>query len=252
MSQDLEEYGLGGFFDDIGDDEDPARFIVHEFKRDEESYLLVSEERLIIGGQHLFRAPSPGQAEHIFSDNVIDIDEVFSRSRLRAMAGRASSHDVATHELAHAGAVARLKNYSSSGGPSGGRLACMWAMRKIVEEAIGVEIHKTDGTKNFFAELKSFQPDDLAPDDIPAGGVVISPTEGRKTGHVGMLGPQGVPNRVIYSNSSSRTDADGVQRPYLPGWVQNYTWDSWRRSFERRGLPTYVFFLPKYSPYIGA
>ena len=69
--------------------------------------------------------------------------------------------------------------------------------------------------------------------DVLPGDIVISPTQGANTGHVGIVGQNG----IIMSNNSFK-DSNGVKGIF----DENYTLASWRRYFfEKKGLGLHYF-----------
>jgi len=112
-----------------------------------------------------------------------------------------------------------LGDFSSASGPAGGRLACVWAVNKIMNNA-GLDVPWGGSLNVDVAEgaLKSgggvaVQSSQAQPGDIVIWG---TPTDGR---HIGIVTAAGNPPQVI-SNSSSRArfswrdDNDAVTRYY--------------------------------------
>lgn len=236
----LSKYKLDGFFDE--DPKDPSYYSAREVDKALGNYVVINDGK-VEGGEHLFQIEPDGSATYIQSDNVIsdtDLREVIlveddARKRIRV----AIAHDAETHAQSHSGAVARVDNFDTSGHrPGNGRLACMFAVRKIVEASTGKIIHTSDGTAVFFSEMKtSTLPLDFAQEDIPAGGIVLSPTEGTNIGHVGLLGAERFGgSRLIYSNSSSRAN-----------WRQSHTIDQWVDYYAGKGLQVLFFPLPDWQ-----
>lgn len=112
---------------------------------------------------------------------------------------------------------------SSSEGPSGGKLACVWMVRRIYRDALGVPLTATDGTSELARELKAGRGVPVDPAKVRPGHLIISPTEfdskGNRiaTGHVGIVGEDG----LVYSNSSRRAQ-----------WEQNYTLTTWKAYYQ--------------------
>ena len=148
----------------------------------------------------------------------------------------------ADHEKMVAHFLTQVNVFDSSSGPDGGNLACVWTVRHLAKNALERWITTTDSTSDFDAELrKCFLPADRH-EDVPAGGIVISPTvwqPERRTGHVGFLGKVVTGgSRLIYSNSSSAAK-----------FKQNFTVDSWLARYrDQKRLPVHFFRLPSYSP----
>lgn len=129
-------------------------------------------------------------------------------------------------------------NFSTRNGPDGGNLACVWAVRHIIRECLGRWITKTDSTRTFFTELSACMEPSGHPDGLPAGSIVISPTDGPRIGHVGLLGEGTGDSRPVYSNSSRKAM-----------WVQNYTVGRWLAYYSgTKGLRTEFFRLPNHQP----
>ena len=133
--------------------------------------------------------------------------------------------------------------FSSKTGPDGGNLACVWAVRHLVYNALGRWITRTDGTSVFDAELQKCYGATWQEADTLAGGIIISPTitmkNGRRNiGHVGLLGPAAKgKERLIYSNSSSSAR-----------WKQNFTLDSWIERYRaKKGLKVRFYPLPLWA-----
>ncbi len=124
----------------------------------------------------------------------------------------------------HQAAIAAVDNLNSSSGPGGGNLACAWAVNRILRGAVG-RTFDHNGTSSMDAELRmgvsSGTVERIAREDVQPGDIIISPTEGNRIGHVGIMGENG----LIYSNSSSSKQ-----------WKQNYnlaTWDERYKSPSR-------------------
>lgn len=121
-------------------------------------------------------------------------------------------------------AVAGSGALSTRGDPGtqGGELACADAVCKILANA-GVDIKPTLSTTELQSELVAAGFKKVDPST--PGAVIISPTQGGRHGHTGVVGMDG----RIYSNSSAK----GM-------WEQNYTLDSWNRSFGGLGVHAYL------------
>jgi hypothetical protein len=116
-------------------------------------------------------------------------------------------------------------------GTNGGRLACAWAVNRIVKMALGKEIGGGLATANMITVLVARHLK-VNEDSITPGTIVISPTEYRNgranVGHVGIVGE----SNQIYSNSSPRGR-----------WEQNFSIASWRRYYAGKGLSVQFFRL---------
>lgn len=112
-------------------------------------------------------------------------------------------------------------------GDDNGALGCAWAVSTILN-GLGMPFKVTLSTDDLFDQLKAEKWISVYPGT--PGSVIISPTEGNKHGHVGIVGIGG----LVYSNSS----ATGI-------WTQNYTPSSWKKYFtETEGLKTLGFAPP--------
>ncbi len=89
-------------------------------------------------------------------------------------------------------------------GTNQGHLACAWAVNEVVNRALGKPIGGGLSTDNMFDVLKAHH-NQLPAGQFAAGGIVISPRQGNRLGHVGIVGDiaVSVSNTVIYSNRSS-------------------------------------------------
>jgi hypothetical protein len=187
------------------------------------------------GGQSLFKVVG-GSAEQIAKDNVVDFPStlVTTQSAVRYN-GTMSDSD---HAKVAAEAVKEVDIYKTGDGPDHGNLACMWACRHIVNFATNVWITQTDGTAQFYDELRNggMRPDKA--DNLPPGAIIISPTTSKGIGHVGILGAGKGDHRLVYSNHSP-SHADPVAR-----WKQNYTVKSFTDAHAAKGLETYYYRLP--------
>lgn len=75
----------------------------------------------------------------------------------------------------------------------------------------------------------------VSEEDALEGDIIISPTQGTNTGHVGIIGKNG----VIMSNNSFK-DSGGVRGIF----DENYTLASWKRYFfDKKGLGIHYFRL---------
>jgi hypothetical protein len=178
----------------------------------------------------------PAMADNFFE--LGDVDRQFEISALARGCGPSSGDD---HETLAAHSLEQVGRFSSRNGPDRGNLACVWAVRHLAHQALARWITRTDGTAVLYPELKACMGPSLPQEEVPAGGIVISPTKERPgrariVGHVGLLGPAtlGADDRLIYSNTSARAV-----------WEQNFTLGSWRRRYEeQKGLETHFYKLP--------
>jgi hypothetical protein len=122
-------------------------------------------------------------------------------------------------------------------GTNHGHLACAWAVNTIIRKALGRPIVDSLSTTVTGQRLK-VQDRQVAESSIGPGMIIISPTDGAKVGHVGIIGPLPPASadpggRLIYSNSSSK----GV-------FAQNFTLSTWKQNVgEARGLPVLFYDL---------
>ena len=137
---------------------------------------------------------------------------------------------------------------SSRGGPGGGRLACVWALNKVAQQALGRPLVNS----NMVVDLRKVLLDRHFPvteAKAPEGAIIISSKSGSLDGHVGVVGEGSGGSRTIYSNSSSRAM-----------FMQNYTLAVWTQYFhDERGMrveffelnPRYFVDDPRHPPYPG-
>lgn len=110
----------------------------------------------------------------------------------------------------------------------GGNRACAATVNYLAEKSGIGKIGGGLSTTSMFNVLKHGKGTLVPMDQAQPGDIIISPSQGSKTGHVGIVGEGG----KVYSNSSSKDRLS-----------QNYTTTSWKNSFNRRGLKTYVYRL---------
>jgi hypothetical protein len=187
------------------------------------------------GGQSLFKIVGEN-AEQIAKDNVVDFPSTLLT--IEAVVSYSGTMSDSDHAKVAGEAVKRVDNYKTGDGPDHGNLACMWACRHVVYFATNVWITKTDGTAQFYDELRKggMKPDKA--DNLPPGAIIISPTTSKGIGHVGILGAGTGNNRLVYSNHSPSHN-DPIAR-----WKQNYTVKSFTAAHEAKGLETYFYRLP--------
>ncbi|MER9280705.1 hypothetical protein [Mesorhizobium sp. M0522] len=117
-------------------------------------------------------------------------------------------------------------------GTNGGRLACAWAVNRVVERALGRPILAGPSglaTANLVKVLRAKHVKVREP--VP-GCIVISPTQYHPRANIGHVGVVGA-NNDIFSNSSRQAK-----------WVRNFTVDSWNRYYgDRKKLPVEYFRL---------
>ncbi|MEG3168201.1 hypothetical protein U1737_08360 [Sphingomonas sp. LB3N6] len=178
-------------------------------------------------------------------DGLVDVTETEFRPagselRTKSFVGEASGEG---HTQVANYAKAQIGIFSTKSGPNGGNLACVWAVRHLIYRCLGYWVTHTDGTAVFAPELLENFGASSEPDNVSAGGIIISPskrilgTKKRKVGHVGILAEGVGGNRKIYSNSSSQAL-----------WSDRYTLQSWYDRYrDELDLPVYFFPLPEFK-----
>ena len=206
-----------------------------EFTMHGDAFLIITQRGEDDGGQVLLRRDRDGRWERVDYDTLIDAAQLSSDRAATAAAGICSVSSDADHVKVHEIIVDQVDKFSSASGPDGGNLACVWAVRHLVKRALDRWITRTDGTAVFDPELKQCFGSSANEAQVPAGGIIISPTSGGVIGHVGLLGPPtGNTNRLIYSNSSSAAK-----------WKQNFTLARWiTRYKDTKGLKVNFYKLP--------
>jgi hypothetical protein len=201
--------------------------------------LVVTQSGEVDGGQTVFKLVDDVWTP-VESDTFVDLGASEAARSMAATAGTCGKSPDEDHMTVAAAIKAQVNVFSSANGPDGGNLACVWAVRKIVKAALGRAITETDGTSVFGAELQRCFGSTSEDNEVPAGAIIISPTEtrpdgSRNIGHVGLLGPGGAGlDRLIYSNSSGRAR-----------WEQNHTLGSWIANYRvRKGLKVRFYPLP--------
>jgi hypothetical protein len=220
-------------------DQDPSLTTeITEIFNDGTRFILVTQ-RGEDAGQVLIELDASGNSVNAISDTVIDVGRILRATTARART-RVSACSAAQHALVFQQAQGWVTSHkSSAAGPDGGNLACAWMVRRLICSALSMMIYDGDGTLGFGEFLVSNYPSSFAEDEVPAGGIIISPTEvtgsHRNVGHIGILGsPTGDDTRLIYSNSSSAAE-----------WQQNRTLRSWRDRYEvAKGLEVLFFPIP--------
>ncbi|NEQ22489.1 MAG: hypothetical protein F6K28_25560 [Microcoleus sp. SIO2G3] len=158
-----------------------------------------------------------GGVQHFSSD----LEQAFRRNRMSERLR--SPLEQTNNGLIYAKALQNENKLSSRNAPgtNGGKLACAWAVNRIVRQALGYEIGGGLSTANMDIALRQGRGTRINEAEATPGSIIISPTtfSPRRTGHVGILGK----DQKIYSNSSSRAL-----------WMQNFTVSSWKRIY--RGL----------------
>lgn len=217
-----------------------------------ETYHVVSEFSDEDGGQLLLKESASGQITIIAADNVIDPlpDMLPNAVRERVLATRPGELEIfraseaswisearetapsfdpsSVNPLVHHWAKAANHRLDTDvPGTNHGRLACAWAVNEICRLALGSVIGGGLSTANMYPVLERKHRLVMDEASIAAGMVIISPTEGDSTGHVGFVGqpPADRSATPIYSNSSSRHT-----------FWDFYTLKSWKARYGDGGL----------------
>ena len=128
---------------------------------------------------------------------------------------------------------------SNAPGTDGGNLAAARAVNEVTRRALGKPI-STDGGENglsidgIFDALQAHHIKLNSASDAKPGTIIIAPTEGANSGHVGIVGSTtgSVNDTLVYSNSSSAKK-----------FVQNYTLGSFTALCTGIGLNVFFFAL---------
>jgi hypothetical protein len=226
---DLSKYpGVAGNLDDTLPDISVA-------ERDGGATIVVTQSGDDGGMQSLFRRMPDDTYTFVTSDTVLDFT---ARDMAAIASGSYTAASTADHASVAAEMIDQVGRFSSKGSPPGQNLACVWAARNIVHLALNRWITHTDGTAVFGGELVRGFNQVFDETDLADGSIVISPTVGKKHGHIGLLGArQTGGDRLIYSNSS----AHGV-------WEQNWQLNRWKAHYGD-GFGLEVLFYP--IPVIG-
>jgi hypothetical protein len=114
----------------------------------------------------------------------------------------------------------------------GGKLACAAAVNKIVELATGQAIGGGLSTAEMYKSLQSNSRFQLVPGGVSAaqpGDIIISPTIGKNTGHVGIVATTGA-GTIISNSSTYKVVKD------------SHTASSWDNYYgSKKGLQTYIY-----------
>jgi hypothetical protein len=115
-------------------------------------------------------------------------------------------------------------------GTQNGNVGCAAAVNEIAKQATGKPIGGGLSTAGMDAALRSGRGTAITAASAKAGDIVISPTSGAATGHVGICLSDGC--KSIGSNSSPT----GI-------FKQNFTLGSWNTTFQNKGLPVKFYKL---------
>lgn len=203
-------------------------------------YIVVRQVSEYEGGM-LVLEDVDGKFRPAMADNFFELGDIDRQFEISARSLNCGPSPDADHATLTAHAQAQVNRFSSRDGPDRGNLACVWAVRHLAHQVLDRWITRTDGTAVLYPELRGCMGPSLPQEDVPAGGIVISPTKTRpngtrNVGHVGLLGPEtaDADERLIYSNSSARAR-----------WEQNFTLGSWRQRYvEQKGLEMHFYKLP--------
>jgi hypothetical protein len=203
-------------------------------------YLMVRQLSEFEGGMLVFEQVD-GKFRPIMADNFFELDEIDKTFEISPRSRNCTPSPEEDHDRVAAHAQSQVDRFSTRDGPDRGNLACVWAVRQLAHAALNRWITRTDGTAVFYPELRGCMGASLDQEQVPAGGIVISPTRmrpngTRNVGHVGLLGPvvADADERLIYSNSSAQAL-----------WKQNFTLETWRlRYVELKGLEVHFYKLP--------
>ena len=209
---------------------DEASQVELETRHDDDSTLLRATQLFKNGeGRQLLFRETATDVELLKIDNIVEWP---SPDFVGGPVYRGTMSDD-DHAKVAAESITKL-HYSTSAGPSGGELACLWIARRIVNWATGKWITQSDGTGDFYKQLQAGGMIPVAADTLPPGAIIISPTDDKAVGHIGLLGTGQSGDRLVYSNSSKRAE-----------WEQNYTVARFIQYHQSIGLPTYFYRLPE-------
>lgn len=118
---------------------------------------------------------------------------------------------------------------SQVSGTNGGRRACVYATNTIIDASLGSGVTDNLGTPAMLTALQGDSRFESVPGGISSaqpGDIIISPSQGSATGHVGVCKTSGCSS--IISNSSKQGAV-----------AQNFTNTSWQKHYSSLG--TYIF-----------
>jgi hypothetical protein len=227
---------IAGYLDPTPGMETTATHVV----RNGREYLVVRQISEFEGGMVLFEAVD-GAFRPTMADNFFELGDVDKQFEISSRSRNCTPSPEEDHDRLAAHSQAQVDRFSTRDGPDRGNLACVWAVRHLARGVLDRWITRTDGTAVFYPELRGCMGPSLPQEQVPAGGVVISPTRTRpngtrNVGHVGLLGPvvADADDRLIYSNSSAQAL-----------WKQNFTLQSWRQRYvTQKGLEMHIYKLP--------
>jgi hypothetical protein len=116
-------------------------------------------------------------------------------------------------------------------GTQGGTVGCAAAVNEIAKQSTGKPIGGGLSTAGMDAALQSGRGTAIVASQAKAGDLIISPTSGSSTGHVGICLSDGC--KSIGSNSSF---SGGI-------FKQNFNLGSWNSTFQGKGLPVKFYKL---------
>jgi hypothetical protein len=133
------------------DDSDKYQNSATEFKQGNERFLLVTQRG--IDGQQLLFKWNGDHFEYWDNETIIDsrtslpggfaLRPLSEMDATLAQCGPSSESD---HKKVYDYVVSKVNKFSSKTGPDHGNLACVWAVRHLVFNALNRWITKTDGT----------------------------------------------------------------------------------------------------------
>lgn len=129
-----------------------------------------------------------------------------------------ASKKILSSALSHLGIDAGDSGY-------GNEVDCAISVNNVVHKAINEYVGGDISTTRMYYALKS-SPRWIQVDKPLAGDIVISPTEGRKIGHVGIFGY----GDSILSNNSNTGKFDA-----------HFRLNRWTDYYGKKGLPTYFY-----------
>ncbi|OPY93845.1 hypothetical protein A5906_16110 [Bradyrhizobium sacchari] len=136
-------------------------------------------------------------------------------------------------------AASSLVGYSTANVPGTGRgmLASAWSVNEVARIALGKPISSSNGDNGLsilatFEILKARHIEQPIA-KVKPGMIIVSPTQGSATGHIGITGTplaDEPDNFIIFSNSSTSA-----------AFAQNFTLRSWKALFEEKKLEVHFF-----------
>ncbi|MCO4783953.1 MAG: CHAP domain-containing protein [Candidatus Cloacimonetes bacterium] len=126
---------------------------------------------------------------------------------------------------------------SSAAGPGGGSVSCAWMVNKVLKRSLGITV---DGNatalmnKDFKSMVAAGKAEQISVSNAKPGDIIISPTEGKNIGHVGIVGEGG----TILSNGGSKGPNGGKEYK----WQDKFNMSSWKGYYQtKKGLDMKIF-----------